>query len=83
MCAAILSATASVHAKTLERSPERENIVETSDVMREIAEHDKEISDDFVEVFQDDSNKIGRASCMERVYISVVAVSLKNIFLRG
>jgi hypothetical protein len=56
MCAAILSATASVHATTLERSPERENIVETSDVMREIAEHDKEISDDFVEVFQDDSN---------------------------
>ena len=25
-------------------------------------------------------DKIGRASCRERVYISVVAVSLKNIF---
>lgn len=56
ICAAIFSATASVHAATLEQSPERENIVKTDDVVREVAEYDKEINEEFIEVLQDDSN---------------------------
>ena len=54
-CAAVLSATASVHAATFEQSRESENIVKTDDVIREVAEYDKEINDDFVDVLQDDS----------------------------
>jgi len=56
ICAATFAAATSLHAATLEQSPERENIVKTEDVIREVTEQDKEINADFVEVLQDDSN---------------------------
>jgi hypothetical protein len=56
ICAAAFSATTSLHAATLEQSPESENIVKTDDVVREVAEYDKEINEEFIEVLQDDPN---------------------------
>jgi hypothetical protein len=56
ICTAVFSVAMNLHAATLDQSPERENIVKTDDVVREVAEHDKEISGEFVEVLQDDSN---------------------------
>ena len=56
ICATTFATATSLHAATLEQSPERENIVKTDDVVREVAEQDKEINAEFIEVLQDDSS---------------------------
>ena len=48
ICAAVFATTTSLHAATLEQSPERENIVETDDIVREVAEQDKEINGEHI-----------------------------------
>jgi hypothetical protein len=55
ICTAVFSVATSIHAATLDQSSEHENIVKTDDVIREVAEQDKEINDEFIEVLQDDS----------------------------